>query len=270
MPSRQYSTMVELISDTGRQTAPVDEQGNFSFEGVAGGQYELFSEVRTQYRGHYAAYQTLIVDRDTQSLSLPMYQVSPLHAVVGDAKEKTAPPDGVVLFARRRDLDAEGAAIKIVPDRSELPPGNWEFFVQTPPAVYPVSITLGDRAVPPGMRADSWTAMYLEPGGRPNLRVALSSMPAVISGRVTGAINEAAVGVPVYLETMDLEQNAKQEMRIVYTDPAGRYTFPGLPPGRYRVASSPDIDISDRNALEAANAKVISVKEADRITQDLP
>ena len=269
VPVRPSSGTVDLISDTGRQSTGTDENGNFSFDGIAAGQYELTSEVRTQYRSHFGAHVPLLVDRDLQSIALPMSPISPVKVVFSDTEGKDMAV-GVALFARRKDLDGDGAAVKIAPDKTELAPGNWEFFVQPPAGAYAVSVTPANQAPQTGLRADGWTPIYLEPGGKPALRVVLSLHPAAVSGRVTASVNEPSVGAPVYLETMDLDPNARPEMRIVYTDQTGNYTFPSLPPGRYRLASSPDIEPGDRNALENVNAKVLTLKEADRITQDLP
>ncbi len=271
IPLRPFSGTVDLISDTGRQSAPVDDLGNFSFEGLTAGQYELASEMRNaMYRAHYGAHQPVSVDRDVQGYGLPMLPVSAIKLATVDTDGKDVATAGVAVFARRRDLDTEGSAVKIVADKTELAPGNWEFSVVPPKGAYAAALTLANRAADAGARADSWTPIYLEPGAKPSLRVVLSMHPAAVAGRVTAALNEAAAGTPVYLETMDLDPNARQEMRVVYSDQNGHYEFSSLPPGRYRLGSSPDIDIAERGALEAANAKVLFLKEGDRVTQDLP
>jgi hypothetical protein len=255
---------VELISDTGRRTAGADRYGNFSFDDVAPGTYELFSQGERS-----AAWTRVVVDREQDGIRLEMYTLSPARIFAADQDGKRVDIQNMSLFARRKDLDADGPVLPLLDGRTILAPGNWEIAVSTSSNYYPVAVASLQQAgvyVPQG-RADGWNLFTSQ--GAPGIRVALSTHPATVHGRVSFSVNNPAPGVPVYLETLDSNQEEPPQVRTARTDAAGNYIFSGLPPGRYGLISSYDADPTSRRSLSEGHPRAISLRESANESQDL-
>jgi protocatechuate 3,4-dioxygenase beta subunit len=255
---------VELISDTGRRTAGADRNGNFSFDEVAPGTYELFSQGERS-----AAWTRVVVDREQDGIRLEMYSLSPARIFAADQDGKRVDIQNMSLFARRKDLDADGPVVPLLDGRTILAPGNWEIAVSTSYNYYPVAVASLQQAgvyVPQG-RADGWNLFTSQ--GTPGIRVALSTHPATVHGRVSFSVNNPAPGVPVYLETLDGNPEEPPQVRTARTDAEGNYIFSGLPPGRYGLISSYDADPTSRRSLSEAHPRAISLRESANESQDL-
>jgi protocatechuate 3,4-dioxygenase beta subunit len=259
------SGTIDLISDTGRVSAGYDENGAFSFDSVAPGVYELF----VQNAQHQAAWHTLRVDRDRGDVRLTLVPLRPSWFNV-ERDGIRADTATVSLFARRKDLDADGPVIPFISNRTELAPGNWEVAVSTPPDTYPKAVFPYNEPVnvTPNSRADGWNRLN-QPGQFLYLRVVLSSHTASLNGRVVSSLNDAAALVPVFLETLDLDPSEAPQIRNTRTDQLGQYRFAGLPPGRYRVFSSYEVDPSNRSSIESTRPKIISLRDSANAAQDL-
>lgn len=256
---------IDLISDTGRVTAGYDENGVFSFDSIAPGVYELF----VQTPQHQAAWQQLRLDRDREDLRLTPTKIGP-SAFMLELDGVRADPRAASLFARRKDLDADGPVIPVVSNRTELAPGNWEIAVSTQPGAYPKALFPISQPInmTSASRADGWNRVVLGTQAV-FLRVILSSHPASLSGRVVSSLSDAADTVPVFLETMDLDPVEPPQIRNTRTNAMGQYRFDGLPPGRYRAFSSYDVDPSNRGSIELARPKPVSLRESESGAQDL-
>jgi len=260
MTSPQASGTVDLISDLGRTTSGYDESGNFSFEGVAPGTYELFAQTQRQ-----AGWARILVDRD-QEARLEMYPLQAARFSVSEKEGNKVDPKSVSLFARRKDLDADGPVIPLVNGRTLLAPGNWEIAVSAATNYYPTAVLPSANAAPVG-RADGWNPLAV--ATYPTIRVVVSSHPASLHGHVVFSANNPAPEVPVFLETLDLDPNEPPQVRTTRTDQNGNYRFAGLPPGRYRVVSSYDADPTSRASIEAAHPQLVSLRESSDESQDL-
>lgn len=255
---------IELIADTGRVSTSYDGSGSFSFDAVAPGVYELLVQTPK-----YAAWRSIRIDQDMNDLRLSLSGLAPSQFQVERDGTK-ADARTVSLFARRKDLDADGPVVPFISGRTELVPGNWEIAVSTQPDSFAVAlISLSSPSNSnPSRRADGWNRIN-QANGWVYLRVQLSSHPASIGGRVISSLNDAAGAVPVFLETLDLDPAEAPQIRSTRTDQMGQYRFTGLPPGRYRLFSSYDVDPSNRNSIEAARPRVVSIRESANDTQDL-
>jgi hypothetical protein len=218
---------------------------------------------------HQAAWQQLRLDRDREDLRLTLAKIGPSSFMV-ELDGARADPRATSLFARRKDLDADGPVIPLVSNRTELAPGYWEIAVSTQPGVYPKAVFPISQPinVTPASRADGWNRVVLGTQAI-LLRVILSSHPASLSGRVVSTLSDAAVTVPVFLETLDLDPAEPPQIRNTRTDAMGQYRFAGLPPGRYRAFSSYDVDPSNRGSIELARPKPVSLRESESGAQDL-
>ena len=107
--------------------------------------------------------------------------------------------------------------------------------------------------------------MYL--GNSARLQIVLAPRPVTISGVVSTA-GKAVAGATVYLELYNPDGPEKRlQLWNLRTDPDGRFTFPQLAPGRYRVLSSFDFDPDDVNLMDRAD--VVTLKEGDSVTKAL-
>jgi protocatechuate 3,4-dioxygenase beta subunit len=258
------SATVELISDTGRVTSTVHTSAGFSFEGVAPGTYEMTAQL-----DKYSGYIRLLVDRDQENVRIELSVPHPIQFQITQKEGNRLDATAANLFARRKDLDADGPVIPLVNNRTILASGNWEIAVSTAPAYYPMAILplYGATTVSPASRADGWnpfvSTVY------PAIRALLSSHPASLHGRVVFSLNNPAPEVPVFLETLDLDPNEPPQVRQTRTDQNGEYHFTGLPPGRYRVVSSYDADPTSRASIEAAHPRDVTLSENGNDAQDL-
>jgi hypothetical protein len=109
----------------------------------------------------------------------------------------------------------------------------------------------------------------LPPQNVVSMSVVLSSRVASVTGRVTDRPNEVAPYAPVWLETMGLEPPDPALVREARTATDGSFEFHGLPPGKYRLLSSYDLDSSDRAAVENARPVEVPVSEGGSVLRDL-
>jgi hypothetical protein len=262
--SRQTAAAVELISDTGRTSTGIDTNGGFSFDAVAPGTYELFTQNQRE-----SGWTRILVDRDEEGVHLDMSPLGAARIFVSDQEGKRLETNSISLFARRKDLDADGPVVPVIDGRTLLAAGHWELAVSAATTFYPASVTnyQAGSANPGAGRADGWNPFNAT--GNSVIRVVLSTHPASVHGRVVFSTNNPAPGVPVFLETLDTNPEEPPQVRTTRADQNGIYRFAGLPPGRYRVVSSYDADPTSRISIEAAHPHNVSLKENADESQDL-
>jgi len=73
----------------------------------------------------------------------------------------------------------------------------------------------------------------------------------------------------VFLETMKMEPPDPPIVRQVRAGADGNFQFLGLPPGKYRLLASLELDPSDRAAMEAAHPAEVSVTAGGSALHDL-
>jgi protocatechuate 3,4-dioxygenase beta subunit len=258
---------VTLISDTGRIKSTTDGSGQFSFEGVAPGRYDLLAETVDH---QWAGFRALVVDNDTESAGLSLNRMPQAQFAIDDDKGNQIPADKVKLMARRKDLDGPGETqiLKIVKDAAPLTPGLWEMAIEPPPANYAKEFNGPLPREAERGRADGWNEVDV--GASVQIRIRLSTHPASVHGRVTGSGQDPAPGAPVYLEAYDQDSHKRlTELRTATTNMRGEYHFAGLAPGVYRILSSFEFDRPDSQTMDAAGARTVSLAEDKRIAQDL-
>jgi len=258
---------VNLISDMGQITVTANSSGQFSFDHLAPGNYELVADA-SQSRPPSGAYRRFFMDRDT---GFPL-QLGPNPIVrLGIQEQDGKPVDqrAVSVLARRKDLSGEGYTQRLK-DGAALLPGRWEIAAAPAGDFYPVAISMhGAESMQPG-RADTWNEFLVGPRPRVDLQLTLAVGAAGLRGRVTRSINEPAAGAPVYLETFDAAAGKRvADLRKTLTDTRGEYRFTGLTPGDYRVVSSFEFEDPDEKMMEAARALMVSLKPGGESVQDL-
>ena len=134
--------VVELISDAGRTNTGVDQSGAFSFEGIAPGTYELFTQNQRE-----AGWTRLLIDHDYLGVRLDAASLSAARIFVADQQSSRVDNTSASLFARRKDLDVDGPVIPVVDGRTALAPGNWELAVSAATTFYPLAVLPYQQAV---------------------------------------------------------------------------------------------------------------------------
>jgi len=268
-PSPGMVNSIDLISDSGRDKASVDTQGNFLFDHVSPGNYDLFAEGRSA-SAYYAAWQPVTVEHDTE-VNAPMFACGGVMVFATDEQRKPLRPSDYKVTLRRRDPDKEGAEVLVRQTRTtDIAPGNWEILVSPPEGSYVRDMTVSDRKAESRSKSamEGWVLGRL--GNNPNyIRITTSSKTAAITGRVLDKPNEPVPYAPVFLETMNLEPPDPPIVRQARAGADGNFQFQGLPPGKYRLLSSFDLDPSDRAAMEAAHPAEVPLNEGGSALQDL-
>jgi len=258
--------VVTLTSDTGTETATIDGSGNFSFNPMGPGQYELLTVIPVdRARGRSAAFQNLTVDRDLTNVQIaPVPLPSVQFSLVDGGGHPVDLPAGSVMV-RRKDAAGEGKVETVpVSDKVTLLPGRWE--VALPSASTYCAVGFEPQS---GGRADGWNEILLAAGTQ-NVKFVLSLSPASIRGMVKNANGDPMAGVPVFVEAYDLEPRKRLEpMRIANTDANGRYEISGLAAGVYRLLASFDYQMPEPQQMEAVQAKTVRVEEGGRSVLDL-
>ncbi len=232
--------MVTLTSESILQSASVPCPGEHKFENLPPGRYEVLAE---NPGGTQAALELLVLNTDTfrtlQLADLPRLRIE---------------PDKIPLLARRDNL------YDLTPFRPVVPPllpGQWEFVAPTPHPRYATAIRL-DRS------RDSHN-LFIEPRSFNRLLVTLSEQ----AGKVEGIVKESP-GIPVFLwPVSEANRRILGGPRDVIADANGRFSFPGLPPGDYRILATFDQTTMDFETLEEARAGVIPVSAGQTTNVEL-
>jgi protocatechuate 3,4-dioxygenase beta subunit len=275
MPAPGFTDSIELISDTGRQKARVDGQGNYAFDNVAPGDYEMYADGRSPTLGHFAAWLLFQVEHDTD-LNVPMPFCPVLAISISDEQHKRIQARQVKVVMRRHDLDQEGPLVMVAAGPNDLAPGDWQIRVEAGDEFYAKEVRVAGKRAETRSRssAEDWVVgripnTSVPPQNIVPMGVMLSSRVASVTGRVTDRPNEVAPYAPVWLETMGLEPPDPLLVREARTGTDGSFEFHGLPPGKYRLLSSYEVDSSDRPEVERARPTECSLSEGGSVLQDL-
>lgn len=263
-------TTVTLVSDMGRES--VTTTGDFRFNPVAPGQFELFAETLPDRRGNrMAGYMAISMDRERPDLRFALTSLQPIFFHVQDSGGKPVDTSNIKIQARRHDLAGPDSARAIDPARPQLlAPGRWEFSI-TPMGSYYVSGFNGPGYERSEQRPpDGWNEVILGSTLGNSVTFVLTAGPGLLQGAVNGPSNTPAQGAPVFLESYDpRERRRLKDPATTRTDVRGHYQFIGLPPGTYRVFSSFDYQSPDEAAVERANPRVVIVEAGRSQVQDL-
>jgi hypothetical protein len=269
-PFPGMATSIDLISDAGRRKATVDGQGNFNFDAVAPGNYEIYAEGRDRSGSLYAAWQPLAVEHDMDVVAQMALGARIVVNPTGENRKRIL-DNSLQVKMRRKDLDQEGPVVTIRGIReSQIAAGNWEISADAGPESYAKEITVaGGRAESRAKgSAEGWNVAKIG-SGYPVVDVTISNHAASITGHVSDRPNETVAYAPVFLETLDLEPPDPPLVRQARTRADGTFAFKGLPPGRYWLLSSFDLDGTDQRAMEAAQPAELTLSEGSAAIHDV-
>jgi protocatechuate 3,4-dioxygenase beta subunit len=269
----QSGVTVTLVSDTGTETTMSDGSGNFQFNPVAPGQYELYAQAAGDSRTPMtAAYQPLDLDRDRGDLRLNLARLPDVVFSFEETNGKAVDARSLQVLARRKDLsgDEKPEVVRLTNNHASMLPGRWDLALAPTPGYYAARFT----GPPPQfrVRADGWNEVTVTaPAPVPSaIQFVLSSRPGAVHGTVTGPGRDPVAGAPVYLEAYDLEARRRlNDVRTTRTDLRGQFHFYGLAPGNYRAVSSFEFQAPDSAALDTMRPATVKVDEGQDAAQDL-
>jgi hypothetical protein len=260
---------VTLVSDMGPQHQTTGGDGRFTFDRVAPGAYELYAQGADARTGNaLMAYLPVEIDGDRAGLWLDLAPLPDVQFLFRDTSGKPVDPTGLPFLMRRRELSGPGKPEYLRLDsggQARLDAGRWEVALG-PNALWYVARFTG----PEPRAAAGWNEIVVTPGNAPlTVEFALSPSPATLRGTVTEAGLPVA-GAPVYLEMFDPASGGRRlDLRATRTDVRGRYSFAGLAPGSYRVASTFEYQAPDEAAMSRMNARELKIEEGRETALDL-
>jgi protocatechuate 3,4-dioxygenase beta subunit len=271
--SARVPSTVTLISDMGSQIVNTGEDGRFEFDRVAPGGYELYaasSDVRTH--APLLAYLPLEVDRDRPGIAVELAPLPAVQISFVDLSRRPVDPTGLPFLLRRKELSGNGKTGYLQLDsagQAHLDPGRWELALGANDAWYAARFAGPGSHTAEGQAA-GWNEIVVTPGNGPlAVEFMLSPSPATLCGTVSES-DHPPPPAPVYLEAYDPASGRRlRDLRTTRTDIHGRYSFVGLPPGSYRVASTFEYREPDPAAMNRAHAREITIEEGRDLALDL-
>ena len=260
---------VMLVADTGTQSVSTDESGKFEFPQLAPGRYELAASGRSpRAPAPLAAFRAVTIDRnltDQRLILEPLPQLSvALDGVPGDLGKAQ-------ILMRRSTLAGplKAELLKLNAQPITVHPGYWEFALAPSPAIYAAVFTTpdGERI---SAHAEGWNRVLIAPAAAPTVKFALAGNPATIRGTVKGASGNGVSGVPVFLEPAGLDPARRlTDFTWARADAQGRFAFPGLAPGNYRLMGTFEFLNPCSTDFDRAHATLVAVEAGQSATQDV-
>jgi protocatechuate 3,4-dioxygenase beta subunit len=249
--SEAVDAEVVLHLDTGKREQRIPAGGQFLFDQLAPGEYELFVQA-----GDRAGYRKLAVSKEVENISVDLGPVPQVRLTCEERTGNRFDPRRIPIFARRKDTAVEASTQRLACGQpAALGPGLWELAAAAPPDLYVQEI----RGSGDGMTSSQTFELRLMPGQVRDLTIVVSTKPARLEGTVTLSDGTPAIGTPVYLVAVDSDVAVLAGgIRSARTDQNGAYRFLGLPPGRYEVVSCFE---ADWEALSAGRRTTVQLTE---------
>ena len=247
---------VFLYSELARRVAAVDQSGRFSFDQLVPGSLELMAEP-VPGTGQ-VGYARLYLSADLDGVTLEAAPSPTVHmSCEGAGREtvltirRTAPPED----SQTQQLRCGGG--------SPLSVGTWEISIATSAKSFVSQVLVASRP------AES-DEVAVVPGQNVEVGVVVSSLVASLKGKVAGAGGQPAPGDIVMLRAADAAVDRRlYGKRTARTDQNGEYATEGLPPGRYQVAASFDVQTAADVDWSNPSLATVTLEENQTATLNL-
>ena len=188
--SPQVAVTVTLVSDMGSQTTLSDTSGNFHFDSIGPGLYELYAQAASDRRpggAVQAAFLPLAVDRERTEARINLGPLADLQILVEDTLGQPVDFTSFQVKARRKDLSGDGRPETLRPTRGHvsLLPGRWDLALFPTEGYYVAKFSVIQRESAARGRPDGWNEIVVA-GGPLTVRFVLSPNPGVVRGAVSG------------------------------------------------------------------------------------
>jgi protocatechuate 3,4-dioxygenase beta subunit len=243
---------VTLYSDMGRRVATVDGSGRFTFDALSPGNVELVAESNVAGRSQ-SAYARLWLSGDLEGVTL---DPAPSPAVQFRCEDREGKPLGSreasLMMVRTSPPDEARSQRLPCGEAAAVSVGTWRLSVSTPSQYFVADLLVQRQPV-------LSNELQMLPGQSFEITLVASPSPAALRGTVLGPGGQPAVGAMVFLRAVD-----EAVSRRVYgkdtarAGPGGSFAVEGLPPGRYRVAASFDVQTADE--VDWANPSLASIE----------
>jgi hypothetical protein len=248
---------VLLTGDAERREVQPGPGGRFRFGEVEPGAYSLLAE-----GGGKVAYTEVEMGQEDRSVTLELGPAPVLEVRCAAAAGAPADLRAVSVFLRRKYEGDNGRRIQCG-ERSGWEAGRWELAIATPPEVYVASILDAEQTA-------ELAELRLLPGQSTVLNIRVSARPASIEGTVRTADGAEAPGAPVVLRPADPELALRAGgVRMAKTDDRGKFYIGGLPPGRYEVVSSYQVNEAEDGLGRPGTGTPVRLEEGERAELDL-
>lgn len=259
---------VRLSSDSGVRTAAGACAGQYSFDGVAPGLYEVYAVTA---RGTSAGFIELSLDRDTESASIQLTALPRVEFITRRPNSSVRENIPVKVRGRRQDLSEADAERDIDTPRAALAPGRWELKAHAGPGQYIESIadqSYGARRAKIDPHPD-WFDVFFEARSFGQVWITVSDQAGQMSGGVSAG-GSPVPGIPVFLwPAGESTRRSLGGPRQVVSNTGGRFEFRDLPPGDYRLLATFDVSEIDEETLDAARAATVHIDPSQTATTDL-
>jgi protocatechuate 3,4-dioxygenase beta subunit len=226
---------VSLYSDTGRRVAPVDASGRFSFDELTPGPVQLEAESSLGARPQ-VGYASVWISADIEDLVL---NAAPAPEVQFRCEDRDGKPlrdkDVSLRLTRTAPAGEPRSAVLGCGQSAAAGVGDWQIQIDTPPRYAVAEV----RADGKPMASNSLT---LTPGAAAAIVVSVTSTGAGLKGPARAADGRPAAGALVFLRALNpAAERLIFRKGVAWTSADGGFVFEGLPPGRYQVAVSYDV-----------------------------
>ena len=263
---------VTLSSESGSRSTASGCTGDFAFDNVAPGGYEILAAYND---GTGSAFQEMRVNVSMmRRMNLAIRTMRPVDVEVRTSSGQIMRPEDVKLFGRRDDLSGQGKVVPITLPRPMVSTGYWEINGYAMAGKYIESITIGSgRSLQrPEWRAErpaEWHDVFID-AQYTRLRITVSDKAAHINGSVTDR-GQPVPGAVIFLWPMaDSARRILGGVRQLVADVSGKYNFEGLPAGDYRMLATFDATEATWELLEEARAVVVHVEAGGARIETLP
>jgi len=251
---------VFLYSDLGSKVTGVDASGRFAFEELAPGRYDLIAESNASGQ-KLNGYASIWLKEDIDDIRLEGAPAPLIQFRCEDTKGEPLAAKSMSMTARRSSPPDESRALHLsCGEAATASVGTWQVAVSTPNDVYVASVSARGRPI-------EANEVPLLPGDRIEIAVAASEKPASLKGTVSGPDERPAIGSMVFLRAEDAEVGRRLfGGGVTRTGQDGTFAFSGLPPGRYLVAASFDVQSADDIEWGDPSLKAVVLEEGKQAT----